>query len=91
MTRQLRNGKGRNGLILANGGVLSYQHVICLSTTGRPEGSPYPAEDPLPDWVTGVPVPIVDAKVEGNEEATIEVGQFGLNDQPFHVESRTAG
>lgn len=40
MTRQLRGGKGRNGLILANGGVLSYQHVVCLST--RPRNSPYP-------------------------------------------------
>lgn len=40
MTRQLRSGKGRNGLILANGGVLSYQHVVCLST--RPRQSPYP-------------------------------------------------
>jgi hypothetical protein len=91
MTRQLRDGKGRNGLILANGGVLSYQHVICLSTTGRAEGSPYPAEDPLPEWVTDLPVPAVVAKVEGNEEATIEVGQCGLNNQPFHVASRKAG
>lgn len=40
MTRQLRSGKGRNGLILANGGVLSYQHVVCLST--HPRNSPYP-------------------------------------------------
>jgi hypothetical protein len=79
MTRQLRDGKGRNGLILANGGVMSYQHVICLSTTGRPEGSPYPAEDSLPEWVTDIPVPSVDAKVEGNEEATIEVCRCGLN------------
>lgn len=31
-TRQLRAGKGRHGLVLANGGVLSYQHAVCLST-----------------------------------------------------------
>lgn len=75
MTRQLRQGKGRTGLILANGGVMSYQHVICLSTTGRRDGSAYPAEDPLPEMVTDLPVPAIDAKVEGNEEATIEVSR----------------
>ena len=32
ITRQLRSGKGRHGLVLANGGVLSYQHAVCLST-----------------------------------------------------------
>lgn len=73
MTRQLRQGKGRTGLILANGGVMSYQHVLCLSTSARRDGSPYPAKNPLPEWVTDLPVPTVDAKVEGNEEATIEV------------------
>ncbi|KAK5045901.1 hypothetical protein LTR84_008687 [Exophiala bonariae] len=72
MTRQLRQGKGRTGLILANGGVMSYQHVLCLSTSARQDGSPYPTKNPLPEWVTDLPVPTVDAKVEGNEEATIE-------------------
>jgi len=78
MTRQLRRGKGRTGLILANGGVMSYQHVICLSTSGRRDGSTYPAEDPLPEMVTDLPVPTVDAKVEGTEEATIEVSKPSL-------------
>ena len=32
ITHQLRSGKGRHGLVLANGGVLSYQHAVCLST-----------------------------------------------------------
>lgn len=73
MTRQLRQGKGRTGLILANGGVMSYQHVLCLSTSGRQGGLPYPTKNPLPECVTDLPVPTVDAKVEGSEEATIEV------------------
>lgn len=73
MTRQLRQGKGRTGLILANGGVMSYQHVLCLSSSGRQGGSPYPIRNPLPEGVTDLPVPTVDAKVEGSEEATIEV------------------
>lgn len=74
MTRQLRVGKGRHGLILANGGVMTYQHVLCLSTMRRRNGVPYPTQAPLPEFVTDVPVPPVDAKVEGDEqEAVIEV------------------
>ncbi|KIW78740.1 hypothetical protein Z517_08579 [Fonsecaea pedrosoi CBS 271.37] len=72
MTRQLRQGKGRNGLILANGGVMTYQHVLCLSTTRRRDGSPYPDRDPLPQFVTGLTVPKIDAKVEGEQDAVIE-------------------
>ncbi|KIY00507.1 uncharacterized protein Z520_04192 [Fonsecaea multimorphosa CBS 102226] len=72
MTRQLRKGKGRHGLILANGGVMTYQHVICLSTTRRRGGSPYPDRDPLPEFVTDIPVPKVDGKVEGEQDAVIE-------------------
>jgi len=71
MVRQLRKGKGRHGLILANGGVFTYQHVVCLSTMRRRDGSPYPDIDPLPEVVTDVPIPAVDSRAEG--EATIEV------------------
>jgi Thiolase-like protein type 1 additional C-terminal domain len=71
MTRQLRQGKGANGLVLANGGVLTYQHVICLSSQPRRDGSPYPDRNPLPDAITDVPVPLIDEQVEG--EATVEV------------------
>lgn len=42
MTRQLRGGSSRNGLILADGGVLSYQHSICLSSLPPRNRSPYP-------------------------------------------------
>ena len=73
MTRQLRKGKGKNGLILANGGVMSYQHVLCLSTIRRKRGSPYPEKEVLPEFVTDVPVPTVVKHVEGEQEATIEV------------------
>ncbi|KAK2820045.1 hypothetical protein FQN49_007777 [Arthroderma sp. PD_2] len=72
MVRQLRKDTGapRHGLILANGGVLSYQHVICLSSSQRKDGAPYPVEKPLPEVVTDVEVPVVDSQAEG--EATIE-------------------
>jgi hypothetical protein len=71
MTRQLRQGRGSNGLILANGGVVTYQHVICLSTQPRCDGSPYPDQNPLPDVITDVPVPPIDEQAEG--EAIVEV------------------
>ncbi|RQM07246.1 hypothetical protein DH86_00000937, partial [Scytalidium sp. 3C] len=68
--RQLRANNGRQGLILANGGVLSYQHVLCLSREPRKDGKPYPDRNPLPD-VLGGDVPTIERKVEG--EAVIEV------------------
>jgi hypothetical protein len=69
MVRELRNGKIRNGLVLANGGLATYQHVVCLSN--RPRNSPYPSENPLPHLLNDEPVPDVDERAEG--EATIEV------------------
>ena len=71
MVRRLQMGEGRNGLILANGGVLTYQHALCLSTKSRGDGSAYPNKDPLPSQVTNIPVPAVTIHAEG--EAVIEV------------------
>ena len=73
MTRQLRTGKGKHGLILANGGVMTYQHVICLSKSPRRGGVAYPNKAPLPEVITDVPSPKVDAEVEGEQDAVIEV------------------
>lgn len=72
MVRQLRAGKGRNGLILANGGVVTYQAVICLSRSPRRDGLPYPTTNPLSDIITDVQTPLVEVKAEG--DAIIEVG-----------------
>ncbi|KAJ8059241.1 hypothetical protein OCU04_012209 [Sclerotinia nivalis] len=65
MTRQLRSkrtqannhkdGRAFNGLILANGGVLTYQHVICLSTQPRSDGKTYQDGNPCPNVVQSVP------------------------------------
>lgn len=72
MVRQLRQpGRPHNGLILANGGVVTYQHVIILSSSPRRDGTPYPARDPLPPVLTPDSTPSVDAQAEG--EAVIEV------------------
>lgn len=71
MVRKLRTGPATNGLILANGGVLTYQHVVCLSSKPRRSSSSYPDRNPLPEVITDVPVPPIAAQAEG--EATIEV------------------
>jgi hypothetical protein len=72
MVRELRKGKVRNGLVLANGGVVTYQYVVCLSN--KPRTSPYPDRNPLPDLLDNESVPKVDEKAEG--EAVIEVSSM---------------
>lgn len=76
MVRRLRDGKERYGLILANGGTATYQHVVCFSSHPRKYGSPYPERNPLPDVITDVPFPLVDAQAEG--DAIIEVSEIKL-------------
>lgn len=72
MVRQLRGRGGRNGLILANGGVVTYQHALCLSTQPpRSSTLAYPPENPLAEYVTDLRVPSVAAEAEG--EAIVEV------------------
>jgi hypothetical protein len=85
MVRQLRKGKGRNGLVLANGGVLTYQHVLCLSTMRRRGGSPYPEADPLPDHITDVPVPQIEGMVKEAQDATIEVSSMPAHNSPSEL------
>lgn len=75
MVRQLRRarlpGKPKNGLILANGGVATYQHVVCLSTEPRRSTTPYPASNPLPPSLEDESIPQVEENPVG--EATVEV------------------
>ncbi|KAG9551286.1 hypothetical protein KCU71_g6995, partial [Aureobasidium melanogenum] len=71
MTRKLRAGNGTHGLVLANGGVLTYQHVICLSSQPRTDGQHYPACNPLPSRLEDNTVPTIDETAEG--EAIIEL------------------
>lgn len=77
MSRQIRTGKISNGLVLANGGVLSYQHAICLSSRQSKFRSEYPDSRNISDTVVGDYVPSVDTFAEG--EATVEVS--GLETQ----------
>lgn len=71
MSRQLRKGNGKTGLVLANGGWISYQHVVCLSSSPRVDGLPYPDCNPLAEHVTDIQVPMLEEAAEG--EAMIEV------------------
>ncbi|EJD54224.1 thiolase, partial [Auricularia subglabra TFB-10046 SS5] len=74
VVRRLRRREGENGLVLANGGVLSYQHVVVLST--QPRKSPYPHLPPLPKMLD-VPGPSIDGHPEGL--ATIEAYTVDFN------------
>ncbi|KAF1999553.1 hypothetical protein P154DRAFT_436929 [Amniculicola lignicola CBS 123094] len=82
MTRQLRDGKGKKGLVLANGGVLSYQHVIVLSTTPR-EDRVYPERNPLPPQVTDLPAPDVAVDAEGEAEVETYTVEFKRDGAPL--------
>lgn len=69
MTRQLRAGKGKKGLVLCNGGVLSYQHVVVLGTEPREEA--YPVGNALPEVLNDVEVPELAEEAKG--ECVVEV------------------
>jgi hypothetical protein len=75
MTRQLRQRKSTgvdsNGLILANGGVMTYQHVVILSSRPKQDRSPYPSADPLSADPSKDPAPTIEEEAKG--EAIIEV------------------
>lgn len=77
MTRHLRQKKSRHGLILANGGMLTYQFVVCLSATPRSDGTTYPEKNPLPESLENMPHPLMDQKSGG--EAVIEVNSQKLS------------
>jgi acetyl-CoA acetyltransferase len=72
MTRQLRAGNGRKGLVLCNGGVLSYMHAVVLSSEPRAEGG-YPVDEGLPA-VLESDAPRVTTEPRG--EAVVEVCFF---------------
>jgi hypothetical protein len=81
VVRELRKGKARTGLVLANGGVMTHQHVVCLSSRPRKDHSPYPAKNPLPARTTDWYVPPIATQAEG--EATIEVSSRALRSNEY--------
>ncbi|KAF2840135.1 hypothetical protein M501DRAFT_952176 [Patellaria atrata CBS 101060] len=93
MTRALRHGPSTTGLILANGGVLTYQHAVCLSSKPRADGKPYPDHNPLPLVLDDVPGPPVEAQAEGEaviETYTVSFSRTGKPEQG-HIVGRLKG
>ena len=72
MVRQLRKGNGRHGLVLANGGVLTYQHVVCLSSQSPKEGTVYAEHTVLPERIMDVSSPSIELNPGG--PGVVEVG-----------------
>jgi hypothetical protein len=89
MTRQIRAGKGKKGLVLCNGGVLSYQYVVVLSKEPREKG-PYPTENPLPEMLQDVEVPELAVQAEGEAVVETYTVEFGRDGSPVsgHVVGR---
>lgn len=74
MVREMRNDTFQTGLVLANGGIMTYQYAVCLSKKPRKDNSPFPTEDILPAIITDIPIPEIDEIADG--EATVEVTRF---------------
>jgi hypothetical protein len=89
MTRQLRAGKGKKGLVLCNGGVLSYQYVLILSREPRKQGA-YPLANPLPEVITDVPAPELALTAEGEAVVETYTVEFGRDGSPLrgHIVGR---
>ncbi|KAJ5215385.1 Thiolase [Penicillium cinerascens] len=87
MVRRLRQGAGHNGLILANGGFLSYQHAICISTQPRKTPDSYPDSRALHSGPAD-PIPPIDSEAEGEakiETYTVEFNRDGSPEQAYIV------
>jgi len=85
MVRRLRSSRQmgeshKNGLVLANGGVLTYQHVVVLSSSPRKDGE-YPSTAPLPDYLDS-PHPDVEVEVEGEAEIETYTVDYGRDGRP---------
>lgn len=80
MARHLRDGKGRNGLVLANGGVVTYQHAVCLSINPPSGSREYPERNPLPETLAVLPASSIDQQPNGNavlETYTVDFARDG--------------
>lgn len=88
MTREIRAGRAKKGLVLANGGVATYQHAVVLSAS--PRQTPYPAKNILPPLVTDVNVPTLDAVAEGDAVVETYTVDFDRQNKPVrgHVVGR---
>ncbi|KAH8733058.1 hypothetical protein GQ44DRAFT_601041 [Phaeosphaeriaceae sp. PMI808] len=90
MTRQLRAGEGKKGLVLCNGGVLSYQYVVILGR--EPLNEIYP-ENPLPEQLEDVGVPELVLDAEGEAFVETYTVEFNRDGSPLrgHIVGRLKG
>lgn len=88
MTREIRAGRAKKGLILANGGVATYQHAVVLSASPRRDA--YPTKNPLPSMITDVEVPSLKAVAEGDAVVETYTVDFDRQNKPLrgHVVGR---
>jgi len=78
MTRRLRKGEQYHGLILANGGVMSYQHVTILSHKGRQDNSPFPVHDVLPEHLEYEDAPVFEFTADGPANIEVSSNTLGI-------------
>ena len=72
MVRLVRNGVHNTGMVVANGGYMTYHHAVCLSRYAPDPLKPGYAETvPLPSILNDIPVPDFEHKPNG--VALIEV------------------
>ncbi|KAJ5599039.1 Thiolase [Penicillium hetheringtonii] len=92
MVRQLRTGSTQNGLILANGGFLSYQHAICISKQPRRDKTIYPDGSLLQGLISD-PIPPIDLEAEGKAQIETYTVEFSRNGSPScaHIVGRILG
>ena len=65
MVRQLREGRGLHGLVLANGGVVTYEHTVCLSSQSPKPGWAYPVHNSPIESAVSVPSPEIELHPSG--------------------------
>lgn len=87
MTRRLRKGDKHTGLVLANGGVATYQHVTILSRK-PPQNITFPTQATLPKYLENKDIPAFDEKATG--EAVVEVSSIATGQPRYHETSTDA-
>jgi hypothetical protein len=89
MTRQIRAGKGEKGLVLCNGGVLSYQYAIVLGRQPRKQGA-YPLENALLEMLDDEQAPGLATDAHGEAVVETYTVEFKRDGSPLrgHVVGR---
>ncbi|TPX36158.1 hypothetical protein SmJEL517_g01650 [Synchytrium microbalum] len=82
MSKSIREGKYRKGLVLANGGWLTYEWAVVLAKTPRTDGVPYTTKAALPKEVTDVPIPPIAEVANGACVVESYTVQYSRDNKP---------